>query len=71
MSHQPCVFSFPEFFFNFELFLEILEIIIILYTTREDDTIFSFEIGNCSVIKAWDVALRTICSLICGGCTSS
>ncbi|KAM5556452.1 peptidyl-prolyl cis-trans isomerase FKBP20-1 [Rosa sericea] len=29
-------------------------------TTHEDNTIFSFEIGKGSVIKAWDVALRTM-----------
>ncbi|CAN4090099.1 unnamed protein product [Withania somnifera] len=29
-------------------------------TTREDNTVFSFEIGTGSVIKAWDVALRTM-----------
>ncbi|KAK6791012.1 hypothetical protein RDI58_010093 [Solanum bulbocastanum] len=29
-------------------------------TTCEDNTIFSFEIGTGSVIKAWDVALRTM-----------
>ncbi|XP_049390214.1 peptidyl-prolyl cis-trans isomerase FKBP20-1 [Solanum stenotomum] len=29
-------------------------------TTREDNTIFSFEIGTGSVIKAWDLALRTM-----------
>lgn len=29
-------------------------------TTREDNAIFSFEIGTGSVIKAWDVALRTM-----------
>ncbi|KAJ8562738.1 hypothetical protein K7X08_031190 [Anisodus acutangulus] len=29
-------------------------------TTHEDNSIFSFEIGTGSVIKAWDVALRTM-----------
>lgn len=29
-------------------------------TTHEDNTIFSFELGKGSVIKAWDVALRTM-----------
>ncbi|KAJ4822082.1 hypothetical protein Tsubulata_031762 [Turnera subulata] len=29
-------------------------------TTREDNTVFSFEIGKGSVIKAWDIALRTM-----------
>ncbi|GAB2216580.1 hypothetical protein Droror1_Dr00024355 [Drosera rotundifolia] len=29
-------------------------------STREDNTIFSFEIGTGSVIKAWDMALRTM-----------
>ncbi|XP_011624120.1 peptidyl-prolyl cis-trans isomerase FKBP20-1 isoform X1 [Amborella trichopoda] len=29
-------------------------------TTHEDNTIFSFEIGKGTVIKAWDVALRTM-----------
>nr|GMC94206.1 peptidyl-prolyl cis-trans isomerase FKBP20-1 [Ipomoea batatas] len=29
-------------------------------TTREDNTVFTFEIGKGSVIKAWDVALRTM-----------
>nr|GEZ00343.1 peptidyl-prolyl cis-trans isomerase FKBP20-1 [Tanacetum cinerariifolium] len=29
-------------------------------TTHEDNTIFSFEVGKGSVIKAWDVALRTM-----------
>ncbi|KAK9168399.1 hypothetical protein Syun_000539 [Stephania yunnanensis] len=29
-------------------------------TTHEDNTIFSFEIGKGSVIKAWDIALRTM-----------
>ncbi|KAL9263974.1 Peptidyl-prolyl cis-trans isomerase FKBP20-1-like protein [Drosera capensis] len=29
-------------------------------TTREDNSIFSFEIGTGSVIKAWDMALRTM-----------
>jgi hypothetical protein len=34
-------------------------------TTHEDNTIFSFEIGKGSVIKAWDVALRTMKVKIC------
>ncbi|GAB2299783.1 hypothetical protein Dimus_033837, partial [Dionaea muscipula] len=29
-------------------------------TTREDNTTFSFEIGKGTVIKAWDIALRTM-----------
>ncbi|KAL4576283.1 hypothetical protein LXL04_012375 [Taraxacum kok-saghyz] len=29
-------------------------------TTHEDNTIFSFELGKGSVIKAWDVALKTM-----------
>ncbi|KAI4339182.1 hypothetical protein MLD38_024148 [Melastoma candidum] len=29
-------------------------------STHEDNTIFSFEIGSGSVIKAWDIALRTM-----------
>ncbi|KAK9283286.1 hypothetical protein L1049_011522 [Liquidambar formosana] len=29
-------------------------------TTHEDNTIFSFELGNGSVIKAWDIALKTM-----------
>uniref|UniRef100_A0A0F7H066 peptidylprolyl isomerase n=1 Tax=Erodium gruinum TaxID=337380 RepID=A0A0F7H066_9ROSI len=29
-------------------------------TTHEDNTIFSFEIGSGSVIKSWDIALRTM-----------
>ncbi|MED6167586.1 hypothetical protein PIB30_118919 [Stylosanthes scabra] len=29
-------------------------------TTHEDNSIFSFEIGNGSVIKAWDIAVRTM-----------
>ncbi|XP_074308233.1 peptidyl-prolyl cis-trans isomerase FKBP20-1 [Silene latifolia] len=29
-------------------------------TTHEDNTIFSFEIGKGSVIKAWDIAIRTM-----------
>lgn len=29
-------------------------------TTHEDNTVFSFEIGKGSVIKAWDIALRTM-----------
>lgn len=29
-------------------------------TTHEDNSIFSFEIGNGTVIKAWDIALRTM-----------
>jgi len=29
-------------------------------TTQEDNSIFSFEIGQGAVIKAWDIALRTM-----------
>ncbi|KAL8171562.1 hypothetical protein V2J09_023366 [Rumex salicifolius] len=29
-------------------------------TTREDNTIFSFEIGKGSVIKAWEIAVKTM-----------
>ena len=29
-------------------------------TTHEDNSIFSFEIGSGSVIKGWDIALRTM-----------
>lgn len=29
-------------------------------TTHEDNTVFSFEIGSGTVIKAWDIALRTM-----------
>ncbi|KAF6150322.1 hypothetical protein GIB67_034021, partial [Kingdonia uniflora] len=29
-------------------------------TTHEDNTIFSFEVGKGSVIKAWDIALKTM-----------
>lgn len=29
-------------------------------TTREDNTVFSFEVGKGSVIQAWDIALRTM-----------
>lgn len=29
-------------------------------TTREDNTVFSFELGSGSVIRAWDIALRTM-----------
>ncbi|KAF4351951.1 peptidyl-prolyl cis-trans isomerase FKBP20-1 [Cannabis sativa] len=29
-------------------------------TTREDNTVFSFEVGKGAVIKAWDIALRTM-----------
>lgn len=29
-------------------------------TTHEDNTIFSFELGKGSVIKAWDIAVKTM-----------
>ncbi|KAK6929359.1 FKBP-type peptidyl-prolyl cis-trans isomerase domain, partial [Dillenia turbinata] len=29
-------------------------------TTREDNTVFSFEIGDGTVIKAWDIAIKTM-----------
>jgi FKBP-type peptidyl-prolyl cis-trans isomerase len=29
-------------------------------TTHEDNSIFTFEIGQGAVIKAWDIALRTM-----------
>lgn len=29
-------------------------------TTHEDNTIFSFEVGKGSVIKAWDIAVKTM-----------
>ncbi|XP_027931117.1 peptidyl-prolyl cis-trans isomerase FKBP20-1-like, partial [Vigna unguiculata] len=29
-------------------------------TTHEDNTIFSFEIGKGSVIKAWEIAFKTM-----------
>ena len=29
-------------------------------TTHEDNTLFSFEVGTGSVIKAWDIALKTM-----------
>ncbi|CAL9075142.1 unnamed protein product [Musa acuminata var. zebrina] len=29
-------------------------------STHEDNTVFSFEIGSGTVIKAWDIALRTM-----------
>ncbi|GKD92306.1 peptidyl-prolyl cis-trans isomerase FKBP20-1, partial [Tanacetum coccineum] len=32
----------------------------VLDTTHEDNIIFSFKVGKGSVIKAWDVALRTM-----------
>ena len=33
-------------------------------TTHEDNSIFSFEVGQGAVIKAWDLALRTM--KVCG-----
>ncbi|KDO69122.1 hypothetical protein CISIN_1g027810mg [Citrus sinensis] len=29
-------------------------------TTHEDNTVFSFELGKGSVIRAWDIALRSM-----------
>lgn len=29
-------------------------------STHEDNTIFSFEIGKGKVIKAWDIAIKTM-----------
>jgi len=29
-------------------------------TTHEDNTIFSFELGKGSVIKAWEIAVKTM-----------
>lgn len=29
-------------------------------TTREDNTVFTFELGTGSVIKAWEIAVRTM-----------
>ncbi|KAH8501533.1 hypothetical protein H0E87_016358, partial [Populus deltoides] len=29
-------------------------------TTREDNTVFSFEIGKGSVIQAWEIAVKTM-----------
>jgi peptidylprolyl isomerase len=29
-------------------------------TTHEDNSVFSFEVGEGSVIKAWDVAVKTM-----------
>ena len=29
-------------------------------TTHEDNTVFSFELGKGTVIKAWDIALKTM-----------
>ncbi|CAI9092376.1 OLC1v1027596C1 [Oldenlandia corymbosa var. corymbosa] len=29
-------------------------------TTREDNTVFTFELGTGSVIKSWDIALKTM-----------
>lgn len=39
-------------------------------TTHEDNSIFSFEIGQGAVIKAWDMALRTmkVCKYFCFCC---
>lgn len=34
-------------------------------STHEDNTIFSFEVGTGSVIKAWDIALKTMKVNIC------
>uniref|UniRef100_A0A0E0HFI8 peptidylprolyl isomerase n=1 Tax=Oryza nivara TaxID=4536 RepID=A0A0E0HFI8_ORYNI len=34
-------------------------------TTHEDNSIFSFEIGQGAVIKAWDIALRTMKLCLC------
>lgn len=29
-------------------------------TTREDNLVFSFELGSGSVIRSWDIALKTM-----------
>lgn len=29
-------------------------------TTREDNLVFSFELGTGSVIRSWDIALKTM-----------
>jgi peptidylprolyl isomerase len=29
-------------------------------TTREDNTVFSFELGKGSVIQAWEIAVKTM-----------
>lgn len=34
-------------------------------TTHEDNTVFSFEFGKGSVIRAWDIALRTMKVKLC------
>ncbi|KAL6581070.1 hypothetical protein OROMI_006993 [Orobanche minor] len=33
-------------------------------TTKEDNTVFTFELGKGSVIKAWDIALKTMKGLV-------
>ncbi|TVU36792.1 hypothetical protein EJB05_18739 [Eragrostis curvula] len=32
----------------------------IFYTTHEDNSVFSFEVGEGTVIKAWDIVVRTM-----------
>lgn len=34
-------------------------------TTHEDNTVFSFELGKGSVIRAWDIALRSMKVKLC------
>jgi peptidylprolyl isomerase len=38
----------------------LLRIVRFFDTTHEDNSVFSFEIGEETVIKAWDIAVRTM-----------